>query len=436
MGRINRADWTKERIAAFRRYLAGDKDASYRGRKKNGEMYKNALKVKKLMDHYEGYNFSIGKQGKLMIEGENFAPREVLTDDQVAKKAVGYYKAEHLGLGKAPSIYHYMNRKYINVSYKKVEKAIQSLPSYQKYQARHIKKPKARKVIVSKIPGEAIDTDVMYFSKEFYRPIDNEGFNALCIVVDRFSGYIGVAPLKAGLKQKTADVVAYKTAQIINAQGFPKRKGTIFHDNGVEYMGVFSNKMRQIGYDNVVISAAAGAPSSHAERAVGILRKLLNQKLSADAPPRKQKESWWPLIRNIAKSYNDTPMTDARAPHTPNELIRMKPSDRKKIATLMMKAGANRVRKQPGRIDPNTGAKVSKQLKILKRGNRVRYAIENLRKDRGLGNAGKRSYPKQRWSDTVHTITKVIVRKLGFASYVLSGLPRRRFEREDLSGPL
>ena len=331
-----------------------------------------------------------------------------------------------------------MNRKYINVSYKKVEKAIQSLPSYQKYQARHIKKPKARKVIVSKIPGEAIDTDVMYFSKGFYRPIDNEGFNALCIVVDRFSGYIGVAPLKAGKNQKTADVVALKTAQIINAPSFPKRKGTIFHDNGVEYMGIFPDKMRQLGYDNVVVSLAAGAPSSHAERAVGILRKLLNQKLSADSdrPPRKEKESWWPLIRNIAKSYNDTPMTDARAPHTPNELIRMKPSDRKKIATLMMRAGATRVRKQPGRIDPNTGAKVSKQLKILKRGNRVRYAIENLRKDRGLGNAGKRSYPKQRWSDTVHTITKIVVRKFGFAPYVLSGLPRRRFEIEDLSGPL
>ena len=101
-----------------------------------------------------------------------------------------------------------------------------------------------------------------------------------------------------------------------------------------------------------------------------------------------------------------------------------------------MKAGANRVRKQPGRKDPNTGAKVSKRLKILKAGDSVRYAIENLRKDGTLGTAKKRAYPKQRWSDSVHTVTRVVKRKLGFASYVLSNKPGRRFEREDLQGPL
>ena len=279
----------------------------------------------------------------------------------------------------------------------------------------------------------------MYFSKDFYRPSMNEGYDAICIVVDRFSGYIGIQPLQSGKGNKTADVVAYKTAQIINSSGFPKRKGgTIFHDNGVEYREIFPEKMRQIGYNDVVISAAAGAPSAHAERAVGILRKLLNQKLSADndRPPRKHKERWWPLIKKIAKTYNISPMTDARAPHTPTELINMSASERKQITTMMMRQGANRVRKQPGRTDPYSGAKVSKQLKILKVGDKVRYAIENLRKDRGISTASKRAYPKQRWSDTVHNVTKVVVRKLGFASYVLSGLPRRRFEREDLQGPL
>ena len=88
MGRINRADWTKERIAAFRRYLAGDREASYRGRKKNGEMYKKSLKVKQLIDYYQGYNFSIGKKGKLMVDGEGFGPREVLTDDQEERQVI------------------------------------------------------------------------------------------------------------------------------------------------------------------------------------------------------------------------------------------------------------------------------------------------------------------------------------------------------------
>lgn len=437
MSRINRADWTKERIAAFRKFLAGDQDAEYHGRKKNGEMYKKALKVRTLIAYYKGYTFSIGKGGKLMVSGEGHGPREVLTDEQVAKRAQGLYKHKETGLGKAPSIYQHMNKKYVNVSYRKVDRAIQQLPSYQKYQARHLSKPKARKIIVSKSPGEAIDADVMYFSKNFYRPAHNEGFEALAIVVDRFSGYIGIAPLKAGPGTKTADIVAQKTAQIINSAGFPKKQGgTIFHDGGVEYKEIFPEKMRQIGYNDVVISASAGAPSAHAERAVGLIRKLVNQKLSANGKPRKFQEKWWPMARSLVRTYNDTPMTDARAPHSPNELKRMGPAKRRMIASAMMKAGSKRVANQPGRTDPNTGAKVSKNLKILKVGDRVRYAIENIRKDGGLGSAKKRSVPKQRWSDSVHTITKVIRRKLGFANYVLSGQPRRRYEREDLQGPL
>ena len=437
MSRINRADWTKERIAAFKRYLAGDEDAEYRGRKKNGEMYKKALKVRTLINYYNGYKFSIGKGAKLLVSGEGHGPREVLTDDQVVKRAQALYKHKETGLGKAPSIYQYMNKQYVNVSYRKVERAIQALPSYQKYQARHLSKPKARKVIVSKVPGEALDADVMYFSKGFYRPVDNEGFEALAIVVDRFSGYIAIAPLRAGKETKTADIVAHKTARMINNPMFPKKKGgTIFHDGGSEYQEIFPEKMRQIGYNDVVISASAGAPSAHAERAVGIIRKLVNQKLSANGKPRKQKESWWPMVRSLVRTYNDTPMTDARAPYSPNDLKKMNPSKRREVTAAMMKAGSKRVANQPGRTDPNTGAKVTKNLKILKVGDKVRYAIENLRKDGGLGTAKKRAYPKQRWSDSVHTVTKVVRRKLGFANYVLSSLPRRRFEREDLQGPL
>ena len=87
MSRINRADWTKGRIAAFRRYLSGDKEAKYHGQKKNGEPYKNPLKVSKLIDYYSGYTFSIGKGAKLMVSGEGHGPREVLTDEQVATRA-------------------------------------------------------------------------------------------------------------------------------------------------------------------------------------------------------------------------------------------------------------------------------------------------------------------------------------------------------------
>ena len=261
----------------------------------------------------------------------------------------------------------------------------------------------------------------------------NEGFDGLAVVVDRFSGYIAVAPLLRQKGGKTADVVAHKTADMITNASFPsKRGGTIFHDNGVEYREVFPEKMRQIGYKDVVISASAGAPSSHAERAVGIIRKLINIKLtSGGQKPRKHSQRWWPLARTLVAGYNKTPLTDARAPYSPNQLKNFSGARKARIRELMNEQGFKRVKKQPSRTDA-AGNRVSKTLKVLEVGDRVRYAIENVRKT----GANKRPYPKQRWSDTVHTIEKIKSRKLGFASYVLSGLPSRRFEREDLQGPL
>ena len=430
---INRANWTAARIQAFKRYLNGDTNAKFRGQKPNGEMYKKELSVRTLVAYYEPMKFSVRK-GKLFVTGGDTGTREVITDEQVATKAKQLYQHKETGLGKAPSIYNYMKMKYANVGYKKVERAIQSLPAYQKYQARHVRKPKVRKVIISNAPGESIDTDVMKFSSQYFRPSHNEGYDALAVVVDRFSGYIAVAPLKAKQGGKTADVVSEVTARMIQSSEFPsKQGGTIFHDNGVEYREIFPEKMRQIGYNDVVISAAAGAPSAHAERAVGIIRGLVNNKLTSGGQrPRKYTQRWWPLAKKLIRGYNATPMTDARAPYSPNQLKQMTGRKRAEIKRLMMQQGAKKVRKAPGRVDPNTGAKVSKQLKILKVGDTVRYAIENVRKT----GADKRPYPKQRWSEDTHTVRRVVKRKLGFASYVLSGLPKRRFEREDLQGPL
>ena len=135
----------------------------------------------------------------------------------------------------------------------------------------------------------------------------------------------------------------------------------------------------------------------------------------------------------MVRWYNDTPMTDYRAPYSPNELKTFTGAKRKEIMKKMMESGMKRVNRMGMRED-ETGARVSKQLKILKVGDRVRYALENVRK---TGAAKQlRDRPRQRWSDSVHTVARVVNRKLGFAVYVLDGLPRRRFEREDLQGPL
>ena len=74
------------------------------------------------------------------------------------------------------------------------------------------------------------------------------------------------------------------------------------------------------------------------------------------------------------------------------------------------------------------GAKVQKTLKVLEVGDKVRVALEKLRKT----GANKRPFPSQRWSSRVHVIAKVHARKVGFARYSVQALPRQRWEREDL----
>ena len=426
---INRADWTKERISAFKRFLNGDKDITYHGKKKNGEPYKKALRIAALIDYYKPLTFSTRK-GALFVNGGSFGSLEVLTDEQVKSKARALYAHKETGLGKAPSIYNYMKTKFANVSYKKVEGAIKALPAYQKYQARHVAKPKARKVIIPTGPGHSLDTDVMKFSTEYYGPRQNEGFDALCVVVDRFSGYIGISPLLRGAKKKTAEIVGDKTQDIITSAAFPShRPGTIFSDNGVEYREIFPDKMKEIGYEHVVISKVAGAPSAHAERAVGIIRGLVNNKLtSGGAKPRKDgRGRWWPLARTLVTEYNKNPMTDARAPYSPNQLKKFTGAKRAAIIRAMRAKGAKRVEGMKHRKDAD-GNMVSKVLAILKVGDRVRFAVEHMRKT----GADKRPYPKQRWSDSTHTVTRVIRRAVGFAMYQLSGRARKRYEREDL----
>ena len=61
MSRINGANWTNERIQAFWKFLSGDKDAKFRGRKSSGEMHKYPTSVAKLIDYYKPLQFSTKK---------------------------------------------------------------------------------------------------------------------------------------------------------------------------------------------------------------------------------------------------------------------------------------------------------------------------------------------------------------------------------------
>ena len=102
-----------------------------------------------------------------------------------------------------------------------------------------------------------------------------------------------------------------------------------------------------------------------------------------------------------------------------------------RIADLLDE-GRLRIGQEHGSSDTVLERSASLEDVDLKVGDEVRYAVENVRKAGG----NRRDRPKQRWSDMVHRVVRVVKRKLGFASYVLSGLPSRRFEREDLQGPI
>jgi hypothetical protein len=424
---INHAVWTRDRIITYKKYLNGAKGIEYRGKKTNGEMYKRSVPVSKLIARNSNYTYSVSS-GKLMVDdGER--KREVLSEDAVESLVKRLYKNKAIAVGKTPSIFNWMKVRYVGFGYRKVEKILKSIPEYQKYQARHLQKKKSRTVVVSHNPGSEIDADLMFFSKKYYKPSMNDGNQGLLVVVDRFSGYIAVRPVKFGENGKSAPVVTRLMESIIRQAGFPRSRGaTVFTDNGSEFQTVFQERMRQLNYNHVIISQSAGAPSPHAERAVGIIRKLINQKLSANAAPKKETQRWWPMARTLAQSYNDTPMTDARGPETPNQLKGMRGQRAARIVKRVQGAGAKRLgmaknsRKGPG------DAKVQKTLAILEVGDHVRAALEKLRKTGAM----KRPFPKQRWSSKIYRIATVKSRKLGFARYILTGLPRQRWEREDL----
>ena len=426
MSGINHVVWSRERIMAYKKYLQGSKGIEYRGKKRDGTPYKRGLLVSKLIERNPRYKYSV-VSGKLMVD-DGKSKREVLSEQAVEKLVKSLYKNKAIALGKAPSIYNYMKVKYVGFGYKRVESIIKSIPEYQKYQARHLHKKKSRTVIVSREPGAEIDADLMFFSKKYYDPGMNDNNQGLLVVVDRFSGYLDVRPISKGDGGRSAEVVTRKMESILRS--FPRtNETTVFTDGGAEFQSIFSERMKQLGLNHVVISQSAGAPSPHAERAVGIIRRLVNQKLSANAPPKEKSQRWWPLARTLARSYNDTPMTDSRAPKTPNQLRRVKGGAALKVVRGMQRSGAKRLGLRKNSRKGPDGAKVQKSLPVLEVGDRVRAAIENLR---GKQDMEFRKFPQQRWSSKIYVVATVKARKLGFARYVLQGLPRQRWEREDL----
>jgi len=56
MASLNRIIWDRDRIIAYKKYLAGNKSIEYRGRKRNGEPYKKALMVDKLINRQPSVN--------------------------------------------------------------------------------------------------------------------------------------------------------------------------------------------------------------------------------------------------------------------------------------------------------------------------------------------------------------------------------------------
>lgn len=78
--------------------------------------------IQRLFDKYPAHKFRL--QGRrLLIDYPNGQTKQLLSDSEVAKTVQSKYKAvDHVGL--TPKLYHALNKKFANVSYRKVQKLI------------------------------------------------------------------------------------------------------------------------------------------------------------------------------------------------------------------------------------------------------------------------------------------------------------------------
>jgi hypothetical protein len=366
---INRGDWSDERVKRIVAYLRNPNADNYR--------------IKRQLDYYRSeYKFT-QTNGRLFATNNAGDKKEILPDSRVEKIVRDSYEKSDDHVGKIPKTTIALQKKYINVSHKKVERAIKSTTTYQLNDARTLQKPRGGGGVVrTSRPGERIEVDLMVLSNSKsggILPQDaNDGMVGLLVITDAFSGYTLARPYK----NKSPIFIARLAKQILTQ--FKKRMsfkgGIATGDQGSEMKAEFPRMVTSMGLTWKPLRAHA--PAQHVERRNGMIRANINSRLSA-----KKSKRWVGLWLKVVNGLNNSPFTDWRKPQTPNEILKLGPAEMKAMATENYAEKRKRNAKHPG-------ANV-KQVVV---DDWVRVILETKDKGRIIGQKG----PKQKWSSKTY----------------------------------
>lgn len=394
---INRGKWTEDRIRKIKQYLrkpsAGDPD-----------------EVRTQLEHYKNYRFKI-KNGRLFVDVPGGDTKEILSDKQVHQKIRDMYAKDEEHVGRIPTIYHTLNKKFVNISWAKVEKAVKSTTNYQLYDARQVSKPRGGPTVDAERVGALLEIDLAVFSQGKSTGIlprdKNAGYTGLVVVIDALSGYVQAEAYKT----KTIDEVTSLTRTILRKfQARMKLKGgTAQHDGGGEFGGggggtsKFTDMVTSFGIKEIALPKSRSAV--HVEGVNNQIRKNINSRLAASG-----KKSWVSIYRKIISGLNNTSFTDWRAPQTPLEITKLSPKEQRKLFFLSKAKKEKRNAKLKGA-----------NLRDLEPGEFVRIALDAKTK----GEKPQQKGPRQKWSAKVYTISKRSKKGV----YTLKEMPKRRYAR-------
>lgn len=116
---INRGRWSQKRIKDIVSHLQGNPTES-------GEYTQL---------YYPDFKFTTAS-GRLYATDDTWGKREIISPERATKLIQQSYSKNDAHVGRIPSTFHTLRKKFIGVSYPLVEKAIKSTKTYQLHDAR------------------------------------------------------------------------------------------------------------------------------------------------------------------------------------------------------------------------------------------------------------------------------------------------------------
>jgi transposase InsO family protein len=213
---------------------------------------------------------------------------------------------------------------------------------------------------------------------------DNKGYNYLLCVIDLFSKYAWVEPIK-NKNKKTVTTAMDKIIKRIN-HGI----STIRMDNGSEFIAdEFQNVLKKHNIKCVFSSAGKPWSNGQIERFNGILKQKIKMYVT------QTDKSWVPVLQKLVDNYNE--MKSRVTKYTPSELLLQDPKNNvEKALNETIKTDAI---KNVKKAVKNKNQKIEEEN--LKVGDKVRLKLLHKPEEK----------QNEKWSREIFTINKVFKQK-------------------------